>query len=411
MTTAAEGTADRQARLLTTLERMLGLETVNVADTLDQAAQLLTAAIHTEKVDIFLYDPAVTTLVAVGTSKTEMGDHQQALGLDRLPLANGGIEAEVFQTGEPFLTGRADEDPRVLRGIKEALGIRSMIVVPLNVGDERRGILTVSLAQPDQYTTDELTFVQAASRWIGMILQRTELGERVAQAAAAAARRLTAEDLINVLAHDFGNLLTPLIGRAYLLLQTAQRDNRTTDIANAQSITKSLQRLQRFIDDLLNVERLEQGLLTLNRQLFDLAALVDETAAILRPAPDAIEVRISGPLMVEGDQERVRQVLENLVTNALKYGSAGAPIVVEVASETRTNGPWAVVTIRDTGPGIAPDLLPRVFDRFVRGDGSQGLGLGLYLAHSIARAHHGTLTVESRPGAGATFTLALPHIP
>ena len=83
---------------------------------------------------------------------------------------------------------------------------------------------------------------------------------------------------------------------------------------------------------------------------------------------------------------------------------------MEVDGEEREDGAWALLTVRDSGPGIAPELLPKLFTRFARGEGSQGLGLGLYLARGIAEAHGGTLTVDSTPGKGTRFVLALPGL-
>lgn len=97
-----------------------------------------------------------------------------------------------------------------------------------------------------------------------------------------------------------------------------------------------------------------------------------------------------------------------MIGNALQHTPEGAPVAVQIEQETREDGDWAVLSVRDEGPGIAPNLLPTLFDRFARGAGSQGLGLGLYLARGIAKAHGGALTVESRLGAGTTFRLSIP---
>ncbi len=113
---------------------------------------------------------------------------------------------------------------------------------------------------------------------------------------------------------------------------------------------------------------------------------------------------------VEIDVERIRQALENLLSNALRFSPGGVPVIVEVNAERREDTSWAIVTVQDSGPGIAPDLLPRIFTRFTSGGSNRGLGLGLYLARGIAVAHGGTLTVDSQPGKGASFCLSLPLV-
>ena len=163
-----------------------------------------------------------------------------------------------------------------------------------------------------------------------------------------------------------------------------------------------------MIADLLDTSRLEQGIFTLTPMLVDLAALARETAATLQTAEDEIVVRTPDELPIEVDPQRMRQVLENLLSNARKHSPDGVAVILEVTTETRDDGRWAIVTVRDAGPGIAPELLPRLFTRFAAGRGTTGLGLGLYLARGIVDAHGGTLMAESPPGEGATFRVALP---
>lgn len=121
-----------------------------------------------------------------------------------------------------------------------------------------------------------------------------------------------------------------------------------------------------------------------------------------------IDVRTPDELAVEGDPDRLRQVLENLLSNARKYSPAGVPVRVEVLTSTRGDSAWTIVVVRDQGPGIAPEMIPQLFTRFAAGRGTKGLGLGLYLAHGIVAAHGGTLTLDSTLGVGTTVRLALP---
>jgi two-component system, OmpR family, sensor kinase len=120
-----EAVGQRQDRLLTTLERLLGLPTTDVNTILNQAAQLVSEVLAAEKVDAFLHDAATDTLMALGTSDTPMGRQQHAMGMDRLLLVNGGRLAEVFLTGVPYLTGHADQDCEELVGVKVGLGVKS----------------------------------------------------------------------------------------------------------------------------------------------------------------------------------------------------------------------------------------------------------------------------------------------
>jgi len=157
------------------MERLLAIEATQLRPSLDEACQLVAEALGADKVDALLHDPATDSLVAMGTSHTAMGRRQHAIGMDRLPLANGGREAAVYRTGAPYLTGRADEDPEQLRGVTEGLGVRSMVVVPLDVAGERRGVFMAASAQPERFGGDGLGFVAATARWVGMVAHRAEL--------------------------------------------------------------------------------------------------------------------------------------------------------------------------------------------------------------------------------------------
>jgi GAF domain-containing protein len=206
-----------QPDYLTTLERLLAIQATAIKPALDEASTFIAEVLRADKVDAFLYDPAVTSLVAVGISHTPMGQQQQTLGLDRLQLANRGRTVEVFQTGVPYQSGHVDTDESELLGVREGLGVRSALVVRMHVNGAPRGCVQVDSAQPDHFTAEDLAFTEAMAHWVSLLLQRTELIERQQREAQAQARQLVAEELVTVLAHDLGNYLTPLLGTISLL--------------------------------------------------------------------------------------------------------------------------------------------------------------------------------------------------
>ncbi|PLS77800.1 MAG: histidine kinase, partial [Chloroflexi bacterium] len=407
-TSAGPGTPTTHAQLLVTLEGLLAIQATDTKSALNQASQLINDTLRADKADVFLYESAVDTLVAMGTSDTPMGRKEIALGLDRLAMSNGGKAVAVFQTGVPYLSGHVEQDPDELRGIKDALGIRSAIVVPLAVNGVRRGVLQVDTAQPDRFTEEDVRFLEAAANWVGLVLHRAELVERISQEAAEQARSVAADELITILAHDLRAPLTALKGRVLMLQMRARQDGHQAYLQEAAAMQRATNRLERMIADLMDTARLEQGIFTLTPTVVDLAALARETAATLQTEGKEIVVRAPAALAAEVDPDRVRQVLENLLENARRHSPQGVAVILEVGTEVHEDGNWAVVTVRDFGPGIAPELLPNIFARFAVGRGTKGLGLGLYLARGIAEAHGGTLTVSSSPGAGATFRFALP---
>ncbi len=396
---------------LETLRRMLAVHTVDVKDALTEVSDLLSDALAADKVDAFLYDSSIDTLVALGTSRTPMGSLQHQLGLDKLPVSNGGRTIEVYQTGEPYLTGRADEDPGVLRGMTEGLGVRSMMLAPLEVNGERRGVLSAACEKPNSFSANDLQFLETAADWVGTVTHRAELVERITRDAAEQGRRVAAEELVTVLAHELGNHLTPLRARIAFIGRRAREESREKDIRDADEASRSLLRLTRLVRNLLDVSRLDRGLFAPACRPVDLVALARETVEILRTDKREICVEAADELWVDADPDAISQVLNNLLTNAIKHTPEGGRVMLELTLEKRADEEWAIVTVSDQGPGIGADLLPRLFNRFALGSGSQGLGLGLYTARGIAEAHGGTLTVDPAATVGACFRLSLPVRP
>ncbi|GMT97530.1 hypothetical protein KH5H1_16490 [Corallococcus caeni] len=401
------GWADPRLRAL---EQLLALPAAELRPTLDTAGQLISELLRAEKVDVFLIEHSTQTLVAVGTSQTPLAHLQKSLGLDRMPLANGGRAVQVYETETPFISGRLEEDPDELPGIKHRLGVRSSLMVPLPIGMETRGVLAVSSARNDFFTEHDLSFLQAVARWVGMVAHRVELGQELTKLAVKQARRKAAEELITVLAHDMANHLLPLQARIQLIQRRAARNNAQEDVRDAAGAAASLRSLTRLINDLLDVGRLDQGLFSLRPQPVDLAGLVRELATTAS-TPER-PVRFEGPeeLVTVADPDRVRQVLENLVANALKHSPQGRSVDLALRTQPRPEGAWVQVSVSDQGPGIPAELVPTLFERFTRDPGSTGLGLGLYLARRLAEAHGGTLEVVATSQAGTRFELSLPLV-
>lgn len=171
------------------LESLLSLPAAELRPTLNTVSQVISELLHADKVDVFLIERSTQCLVAVGTSETPMGRLQQALGLDRMPLANGGRAVQAYETEKPFMTGRQEEDPEELPGIKFRLGVRSSLMVPLPIGEEIRGVLGVSSAKNDFFTREDLRFLSAVARWVGMVAHRVELAQELTKLGVKQAQR------------------------------------------------------------------------------------------------------------------------------------------------------------------------------------------------------------------------------
>jgi two-component system OmpR family sensor kinase len=405
---ASENVPKHEA-LLTTLQRLLELPLTTVSGTLHASAQLVAQALHAEKVDTFLYDPATESLIAYGTSQTPMGAKEQALGLDQLSLAQGGRAVEVYQTGQPYWSGQVQLDPAELAGMKEALDIKSEILVPLSANGTLRGVVLASSSAPHHFAEEDLHFLEAVTHWIGIVTHRAELVEQQTREAMAQAHRLAAEEILTVMAHDLGNYLTPLKARVDLLERRARREGQGSYERELLIISQAVTRLKWLANDLLDVARLRQGLFTLQLDSFDLVEVLQDMVPVWSTSQHPIQLQAPDQLIVVADQNRLQQALENLLSNATSHADPGTAVQVSVKEEQHNDGSWIQITISNQGPPIPPELLATLFLPFAKGEHSQGMGLGLYLAERIAHAHHGRLTVRTDAGPTTHFVLSWPR--
>ena len=225
-------------------------------------------------------------------------------------------------------------------------------------------------------------------------------------------RRLSAlrADFVSLVSHEMRSPMAAVIGAARTLEQRWRELTPDQRQAFLGLIADETARLAALIGDVLDTSRIDAGTFPYRFVDVDLGALVQESVAAASLAQDEValvaDVRPRLP-RVRGDGERLRQVLGNLIDNAVKYSPAGETVEVRAAS----NDHVVLVSVHDRGPGIAMEDQRLIFEKFGRVAGSNakpGTGLGLYIARSIAEAHGGTLEVTSAPGRGATFTLRLP---
>lgn len=216
-------------------------------------------------------------------------------------------------------------------------------------------------------------------------------------------------DLISMVSHELRTPLASVLGFTSLLLQRdfpPDERRRYLEIVDAQA-----RRLATLAGDFLDVQLLDGGALMLVRTPFDLAALVREQVQLffMQLTTHRLVVDLPDlPLVIDGDRDRMSQVVGNLLSNAIKYSPEGG----EVRVTAKRNGSQAVVTVADEGVGISPEDSERIFEKFFRSAEATktvgGTGLGLAVAREIVSSHGGTLVVESAPGRGSTFVVAMP---
>ena len=239
------------------------------------------------------------------------------------------------------------------------------------------------------------------------------------------------KDFVADVSHELKTPLTSIQGFSQAILDGAVQEMEGARRA-AQTIFDEAARMSRLVGDLLTLARLESGQMPLAHERIELSELLPHWIERLRPRAETAGVTITAMIdsipATTGDAGRLEQVVTNLVENAIKYNHTGGSVTVTAKTEMRENPgkgsliarrkatenpapQWIRIAVTDTGAGISTEDLPRLFDRFYRGDKARvagGTGLGLSIAKEIVTAHGGTLTVESNLGQGSTFTMSLP---
>jgi signal transduction histidine kinase len=218
---------------------------------------------------------------------------------------------------------------------------------------------------------------------------------------------------ISSASHELRTPVTNFNTRLYLLRNQPEKQDEHLAV-----LQQTANRLKKLIEDLLDVSRFQQGTMPLERQDVVLQTLAAEVIKAQEPDAEAKGIRLgvdfpAAPLHLLADPHRIIQVITNLVMNAIHYTQEGGLVTVQLATDLDDTESCAIIRVRDNGIGIAPEHLPNVFQPFYRAvsNGKNGgAGLGLTITREIVELHGGTISVESEPGQGSTFTIRLPLV-
>jgi signal transduction histidine kinase len=291
------------------------------------------------------------------------------------------------------------------------VGLRCRVAAPLLIGARVIGMVSVSRNDPDSFTEHEVELISLLGRLAASAVQNIRAYDSERRTVEEL-RRLSAlrADFVSLVSHEMRSPMAAVIGAARTLEQRWRELTPEQRGAFLSLIADETTRLAALIGDVLDTSRIDAGTFNYRFSDVDLGQLVHDAVAAASFAQDEVAlVTDVRPVLphVRGDSERLRQVLGNLIDNAVKYSPAGAAVEVRAASSDHV----VLVSVHDRGPGIASDDQRLIFEKFgrVAGPGAKpGTGLGLYIARSIAEAHGGTLEVASALGRGSTFTLRLP---
>jgi signal transduction histidine kinase len=389
-------------QLMARYERLMEISrqlnsTLDLSTLLNRIIRAATELTDTETASIMLIDPKTGELRFEASTQSAMT--RGAMEAIVVPI-DGSLAGWVVRNGEPSLVEDARSDPRFFKGVDETIEFetRNLLGVPMIAHNKVIGV------------------VQAVNKKAGSVWTEDDINTLTTLAAQAAvaienARLFQQSDLIEEMVHE---LRTPLLGlkaSTTLLLRPELPDNRRRDIII--TIQGEADRLTRMTTEFLDLAKLESGRERLDAADFDVLNLVEETVEIVRQqaADRHVTVHLDcDPLTLWGDRGKIKRVLLNLLTNAIKYNKENGEIFVTV--KMGPDGGFARLSVRDTGRGLSQESQRHMFEKFFRASETsgmtQGTGLGLVIAKRIVEAHGGEIGFTSELGVGTEFWFTIP---
>ncbi len=437
--------AERQARADADVARMAAERSADRTRRLQTVTAALAGALTADDVAQIVVDEGVAALAALAGSIVRVSDDGRTLELIRSvgysdalvdPWRRFSVDApvpmaEAARTNQPIFIESGDAW-RARHGGDEAadagLDIHAWAALPLAVDGRVLGAMGLSFGRPNAFEADERAFIMALAQQCALALERARLYEAMDQARRDAEQANAAKSqFLATMSHEIRTPINAAIGYAELMelgLAGPVTDQQRDYLGRLRTSSAHLLAL---VNEILDLSRTEAGQMRVAREPAMTGTVVGAALTIMMLQAETKGVRLHDACAREagvpyvGDEQRVRQILVNLISNAVKFTPPGSSVTITCDLEQRVprsehlvgEGPWAFIRIEDPGMGIALDEQERVFEPFVQGESgltrtAGGTGLGLAISRRLARLMGGDLTVESRPAEGSAFTLWLP---
>ena len=403
----------RKSREIKTLHDVTGALTAQAAapSALAAIVSIVARALEADLVAFLILDESTGELV------TQPGAYGLAAGdlLYRIPLGDErSSSVRVFKTRRPFMTGDAQNDPGVMKDYAKLWRVHSLMVVPLVLGEKCIGVMRVGSKRAGVFGTEQLSLVTLIADEAAIIVETALLNRRLSKTT----EQLTAlnrmkDEFVSTVSHEFKTPLTTISGFLSVMLegdtgQLNEQQMRFLTIAKQAS-----KRLSGLVSDLLDLSRLESGA-KMEPCPLDLEKLAAECLENHQPSAAAackvLSCEVPSKLPPAwGDERWLALVLDNLVSNALKFSRSGGRVRVKLQDK----GDFLMVSVSDDGIGVPPEDRDRVFERFYRASNrsevsAPGTGLGLAIAREVVDKHGGKIWLESELGKGSTFHFVVP---
>jgi PAS domain S-box-containing protein len=360
----------------------------------------------------FRLDAYLNFMVIEGSDALELeswsGIRQEDVELLRRLDLERDLSGAVARQRKPISADHLQQAADDAAHTERRLGFRAYAGYPLIADGRLLGVLAFATRIKEELSPDELEFLETVCRYVTAAYERVSLIRRLRDT------DHRKDEFLATLAHELRNPLAP-IRNALEIMRVNGRDRSAVEQAARMMIERQLEQMVRLVDDLLDVSRITRGRLEMRKEQTELAAVIKSAVETSRPLIDAaghdLTVTLPAqPVYIEADPVRLAQVFANLLNNAARYMDRGGRITVSAERE----GGQIVVRVRDTGMGIPPEALPRIFDMFAQVDETRersqtGLGIGLTLVKRIVDLHGGTVEAHSEgPGRGTELVVRLP---
>jgi signal transduction histidine kinase len=383
---------DRYRRLIE-LSRDLA-STLNLDVLLNRIVHVAADLTNAEAASIMLYDEIQGQLYFHSATNI---DKPVMRGL--IVPVEGSIAGWIFTNQKPVIVGDAHSDPRYYGHVEKAIQFttNSILGVPLITKNKIVGVLEAINNQAGNFTEDDQDVLMTLGAQAAVAIENARLFQQ--------------SDLIAEFVHELRTPLASINAAAHLLQRPEVSEEQHAQMAEV--INNETLRLSEMATSFLDYARLESGRTTFNIQSFDLSELLNECVRVMRIKGQeqgvSLEVELAEDLpSIEADRDKLKQVVLNLLSNALKYNRPNGTINLSA----RSQGGEAIIAVKDTGIGIESEVIPRLFEKFYRAPGSDhisiGTGLGLSITQRIVETHGGKIQVKSKVGKGSTFTVRLP---
>lgn len=379
---------------------------LSLEELLNEAAIAIQKSFNYFDVTIFLISDDIKELVLEAHS----GNFVDFLPHGYRQPANKGILGWVAIHGEKSLVNDVSQDPRYLAYSYH--NTRSELAVPIKVENVVVGVLNIEDTKLHAFDETDAVVLESLCDQLGSAIKNAKLFDEVRKAN----MKLTELDkmkseFLGIVSHDFRSPLSSIVlaGKSLLRKEIVQNDNQLRDYLKL--ICDQAVRLNQLAEDTLSITKIESGNLNYYFKIVNIERLIQDAISMVRISPrHSIEYKVDPEaIFIKGDQPKLRQVVQNLISNAVKYSPRGGKVSIMVDDRP----PEEIrISVTDEGLGIPPEQIEKLFQKFSRVDTGEardikGSGLGLWICKEVVQAHGGTIWVESEPEKGSTFRLTL----